>query len=81
MLRWVAGPPFLGAGLVGPAAAQQVAVPAQDRVRGDDQTQSSAARFGYHTEQHRDDRAIGPVRPRTFPYRGELALQDGQLVA
>lgn len=56
-------------------------MPAQDRVRGDDQTQSSTACFGCQTEQQRDDRAIGPVRARTSSTRSKLALQDGQLVA
>jgi hypothetical protein len=55
-------------------------MPAQDRVRGHEQTQSSAARFGHQTEQQRDDRAIGPVRSRMFPGRSELALQDGELL-
>ncbi len=66
----------LRTGPLRPAAPQQVAVPAQDRVRGNEQTQSSAARFGYRTEQQRDDRAVSPVRSRTLSCRGELTLRD-----
>src|ERR1017187_7996145 len=38
----------------GPAAADDVAVPAQDGVRGDQQPQSVAPRFGDHAEQDRE---------------------------
>src|ERR1019366_1266172 len=41
-----AGPAALGPG--GPAAADDVAVPAHHRVRGDQKPQSVAAGFGYH---------------------------------
>ncbi len=34
----------------GPSAAEDVAVPAQDRVRSDQQPQPLTARFGYHAE-------------------------------
>jgi alkanesulfonate monooxygenase SsuD/methylene tetrahydromethanopterin reductase-like flavin-dependent oxidoreductase (luciferase family) len=44
----------------GLAAADDVVVPAQDGVRGDQQPQSVAACFRYHAEQGREH---GPVRP------------------
>ena len=43
-----------------PAAADNVAAPAQHRVRSDQQPQALAPRPGYHAEQ---DREQGPVRP------------------
>ena len=43
-----------------PAAADDVAVPAHDRVRGDQKPQPLAPRFRYHAEQGREQ---GPVRP------------------
>src|ERR1039457_6989857 len=47
--RRPAGPAPHGPG--GPAAADDIAVPAQDRVRGDQQPQSVSAGFRYHAEQ------------------------------
>ena len=56
--RWPACPGVRGRG--GPAAADDVAVPAQDRVRGNQQPQPLAPRFGYQAEQGREQ---GPVCP------------------
>ena len=62
----------------GPAAAGDVAVPAQDRVLSDQQPQSPAARFRYHTEQGREQ---GPVRLVHGRAARLPPLQDGELVA
>ena len=62
----------------GPAAADDVAVPAQDGVRGDQQPQSVAPRFGDHAEQ---DREQGPVRPVQFRAARLPTLQYGELMA
>jgi hypothetical protein len=72
-------PPGLAAdGPGGPAAADDVAVPAQDRVRGDQQPQPVAPRFGYHGEQGRQECPVCPVQVRAaWP----LPLQYGDLVA
>ena len=51
----------------GLAAADDVAVPAHDRVRGDQQPQPLAPRFRYHAEQGRGQ---GPVRPVHSGRRG-----------
>ena len=74
--RWSAGPAAHGPG--GPAAADDVAVPAHDRVRGDQQPQPLAARFRYHAEQGCEQSPVRPVqlRPSRLP-----PLQDGELVA
>ena len=71
-----AGPAALGSG--GLAAADVVAVPAQDRVRCDQQPQSLAPRFRYHAEQGREQCLVRPgqVRAARLP-----SLQDGKLVA
>ena len=61
-----------------PAAADDVAVPAQDRVRGDQQPQTVAARFGYHAKQGCEQ---GPVRPVQLRAARLLALEDRDLVA
>ena len=74
--RRPAGPSALGS--TGPAVADDVAVPVQDRVRGDQQPQPLAARFQYHSEQQRDQ---GPVRPVQVRAARLPTLQDGQLVA
>jgi hypothetical protein len=58
---WPAGPTALGPG--GLAAADDAAVPAQDRVWGDQQPQPPAPRFGYHGEQGREQCPV-PVRRR-----------------
>jgi len=59
---WPAGPAALGPG--GPAAPDDVAVPAQDRVRGDQQPQRLAPRFRYHSEQGRKQGSVRPVQVR-----------------
>ena len=74
--RWPAGPAAHGLG--GPAAAEDVAVPAHDRFRGDQQPQPLAACFGYHAEQGRNQ---GPVRPVQLRLARLPPLQDGELVA
>jgi len=51
----------------GPTAADDVALPAQDRVRGDQEPQPVAPRFRYHAEQGREQR---PVRQFRFGRRG-----------
>jgi hypothetical protein len=53
-------------------------VPAQDRVRGDQQPQPRAARLRHHAHQGRQQRA---VRPRQLRAGRRLALQDHELVA
>jgi len=81
MCRRAAGPGALGSG--GPAAPDDVAVPAQDRVRGNQQPQSLAPRFGYHAEQSREQRPVRPgqVRAARLPplQYGELVAQDQDL--
>ncbi len=63
MFRRVAGRPgFALHGPGGPAAADDVAVPAQDRVRGDQQPKPLAARFRYYAEQ-------GQSRARSAQFR------------
>ena len=62
----------------GPAAADDVAVPAQDRVRGDQQPQPVAAGFRYHAEQGREECPVRPVQLRAARLP---PLQDGELVA
>jgi hypothetical protein len=62
----------------GPAAADDVAVPAQDRGRGDQQPQPVAAGFRYHAMQGREQ---GPVRPVQVRAARLLPLQDGELMA
>jgi hypothetical protein len=58
----------------GPAAADDVAVPAQDRVRGDQQPQPVAPRPWYHAEQGRYECAVRPVQFRAARLP---PLQDG----
>ena len=48
----------------GPAAANDVAVPAQDRVRGDQEPQPVLAGFRYHGEQGREQCPVRPVQFR-----------------
>ena len=74
--RWPAGTAARGPG--GPAAADDVAVPAHDRVRGNQQPQSLAPRFRYDAEQGREQ---GPVRPVQLRPPRLPALQHGELVA
>jgi len=73
---WPAGFALHGAG--GPAAADEVAVPAHDRVRSDQKPQSAAPRLGDHVEQGHEK---GPVRPAQVRAAGLPPLQDGELVA
>jgi hypothetical protein len=76
MFRRVAGLAADGPG--GPAAAGDVAVPAQDRVRGDQQPQPVPAGFRYHAQQGREQCPVRPVQVQA----GRLPpLQDGELVA
>src|SRR5208282_2770938 len=67
----------------GPAAADDVAAPAQDRVRGDQQPQPLAPRFGDYAEQGREQCPVGPVQVRAArlpPLQyGELMAQDQDL--
>src|SRR5215470_18845336 len=74
--RRSAGPAAPGPGR--PAAADEVAVPAQDRVGCDQQPHFVAARFGYHAEQGRDQGPVRPVQVRALPL---ASLQDRELVA
>ena len=67
----------LGARCAGVTAAQQVAVPAQDGVGGDDQMELSQGWSGKLVEQGSEER---PVR-RGEPWFIDSALQDGELVA
>src|ERR1035441_2947428 len=60
------------------AAAGDVAVLAQDRLRGGQQPLTVAARFGYHAKQGCEQ---GPVCPVQLRAARLLALQDGELVA
>ncbi len=73
---WPASPAALGPG--GPAAADDVAVPAQDGVRGDQEPQRLAPRFRYYGEQGREQCPVRPVQPRAARLP---PLQDGELVA
>jgi hypothetical protein len=73
---WPARPAALGPG--GPAAADDVAVPAQDRIRGDQQPQRLAPRFRYHGEQGREQCPVRPVQARAARLP---SLRDGELVA
>src|ERR1039457_1949685 len=86
-LRWLRddrGPdlrPAAGLAVHGPrrpAAPDDVAVPAHDRVRGDQKPQPVAARFGYHAEQRHEE---GPVRPVQLRAARLPPLQDRELVA
>ncbi len=62
----------------GPAAADDIAMPAQDRLRGDQQAQPLAPRFRYHGEQGREQCPVCPVQVRATRLP---PLQDGELVA
>jgi hypothetical protein len=66
------------AGLRGPAASDDVAVPAQDGLRRDDQTTASTVAFGNDVEQQRNE---GPVSPAHLGSGVDLALQHGELVS
>jgi hypothetical protein len=59
------------------AAADDVTMPAHDRVEGNQQPQAPAPRFGYHGEHGREQGTVCPVQPRaTWP-----PLQDSELMA
>jgi predicted small lipoprotein YifL len=73
---WPAG--LAACGLGGPAAADDVAVPAQDGVRGDQQPQSVAPRFRDQAEQ---DREQCPVRLVQFWAARLPPLQHSELMA
>src|SRR6266487_2952098 len=62
----------------GPAAAGDVAVPAQDRVRGHQQPQAPPPRFRYYAEQGSEQ---GPVRPVQLRPPRLPTLQHADLVA
>ena len=62
----------------GPAEADDVTVPAHDRVRGNQQPQPLAPRFRYHAEQSREQCPVRPVQVRAARLP---PLQDGELVA
>ena len=66
------------AGLRGPAASDDVTVPAQDGLRRDNQTQASTVAFGNDVEQERDQCPVGPAHLGSGL---DLALQHGELVA
>jgi len=53
-------------------------VPAQDRIRGDQQPQAPAARLGYHAEQGPEQGSVCPVQLRAARLP---PLQDRELVA
>ena len=78
---WPAGPAARGPG--GPAAADDVAVPAHDRVRDNQQPQSLTPRFRYDTEQRSEQGPVRPVqvRPPRLPVlqHAELVAQDQDL--
>jgi hypothetical protein len=64
--------------LGGLAAADDVGMPAHDRVRGDQQLQPVAACFRYHAEQGRQECPVRPVQLRAARLP---PLQNGELVA
>ena len=74
---WPAGLASHGPG--GAAAADDIAVPAQDRVRGNQQMQLMVAGFRYHGEQGRQERPVRPVQLRAA--RLPPLLQDSELMA
>jgi hypothetical protein len=74
--RWPTGLASHGPG--GPAAADDAAMPAQDRVRGNQQMQPVAAGFWYHAEQGRQE---SPVRSVQLRAARLLPLQDCELMA
>src|SRR6266571_8924104 len=80
--RWPAGPAARGPG--GPAAADDVAVPAHDRVRGNQQPQAPAPRFRYYAEQGSEQGPVRPVqlRPPRLPtlQHADLVAQDQDLL-
>jgi hypothetical protein len=65
------------AGLRGPAASDDVTVPAQDGLRRDNQTQAPTAALGDDVQQEREE---GPISPGRLRPRVDLALRHGELV-
>jgi hypothetical protein len=59
------------------AATQQIAVPAQQRVGGDDRLGSTKVYSGETVQERREQRAVGPGEL----WLVDLPLQHGQLVA
>jgi hypothetical protein len=76
MFRRAAG--LAAHGSSGPAAADDVPVPAQHGVRGDQQPQAVSAGFRCHGEQGREKCPVRPVQPRAARLP---PLQHGELVA
>jgi len=64
-------------GFCGPASAEDVAPPAQDGLRRDDQAQACVPSRRDEFEESREQR---PVRPGHLGAGPRLALQDGDLV-
>jgi hypothetical protein len=62
---------------VGPAATDQVGVPAQHGPRGDDQAQLAEVAAGQQPGQRGQDSPVSPGQPLGF----DLALEHGDLMA
>ena len=65
-------------GLRGPAASDDVTVPAQDGLRRDDQPQAPTMTFADDVEQERDERSVSP---RDLRPRADLTLQHDELMS
>jgi hypothetical protein len=79
MFRRVAGRPVLPRlDLADQRRPDDVAVPAQDRVRGNQQPQSLPPRVRYHTDQGREQRPVRPGQGRAVRLP---PVQDSELVA
>jgi hypothetical protein len=72
---WPAGLALLGPG--GPSAADDVVMPAQDRVRGDQQSQPVASDFGYHAAQDQDLCGLPHRRFADSSARAEVGEKPG----
>ena len=80
MFRRAGRPVLPRMGLAAPAAADDIAMPAQDGVRGDQQPQPVAAGFRYHGEQGRERCLAQPWAACLPPLQcGELVAQDQDL--
>jgi len=80
MERNVRGPAAsAGSGNGGVAAAEEVAVPAQDGVRVDQQSESLQCRRAQWVQEGGQQCPVGRLEPD--PLGGELSLQYGELVA
>lgn len=78
MVRWAPGHPgVFVAGLRGPAATDDVVVPALDGLRRDEQTKASTVAFADDIVHERGE---GPVSPRDLRPRSDLRLQHDDLV-